>query len=449
MSIKSWVAAKLNIETKSNPYSDSSFFGNISNNFAGIAVTPDSAIRHNDVYTCVRIKSEALGQIPILLYRQQDNIKYQITSGREFNIFTLRPNPYQTWQDFTEMYVAALELRGNFFAEIKRNKYGNVYEIVPFRYQGSVAVNMNSYGQVYYTYGTNGLKAGTEVRSFSPSSILHVKLNSLDGYKGMSPISYAAQTIGSAIAGETHAANLFTNGARPSAVLETDQSFGDDFEIVERLRTQWNDLHKGASNAGKTAILENGLTYKSIQMSAVDSQLIEQRKFSREQLSSIFRVPIHMLNAAAGMKYNTIEQNNISFFRDALMPLATKLENAINPILPNSHIIKFDQKSFIRGDRSSQVKNVKTEIAMGTMSINEGRIELGQEPIDGGDVYVIATNNATYGTWDNLDKIQQANNGNLVSTNINPDPSTATGANDNTKPAKDLAKVKKVTKVKK
>jgi len=441
MSFKSWISKKLPIETKSNPYSDSSFFGKTSNTFAGIAVTPDSAIRHNDVYTCVRIKSEALGQIPILLYRQQDNIKYQITSGREFNIFTLRPNPYQTWQDFTEMYVAALELRGNFFAEIKRNKYGNVYEIVPFRFQGSISVNMNSFGQVYYTYSTNGLKSGTATKTYQANSILHIKLNSLDGYRGMSPISYAAQTIGSAIAGETHAANLFTNGARPSAVLETDESFGDDFEIVERLRKQWNDLHKGAANAGKTAILENGLTYKAIQMSAVDSQLIEQRKFSREQISSIFRVPIHMLNAAAGMKYNTIEQNNISFFRDALMPLATKLENAINIILPVAHSIKFDQKSFIRGDRTSQVSNVKNEISMGTMSINEGRIELGLEPIDGGDVFVIATNNATYGTWNNLDKIQQANNGNLVSANINPNPATATGANDNTNP--------KVTKVKK
>lgn len=409
MGLKKWVAEMLEIKS-SNPYSDESFLSGNSGGvvFAGVDVNYTTAMRHQDVYTSVRIKAESLGQLPLNLYRIKDNIRYKIHSGREYNIFTQRPNKYQTWQEFIEFYVTIIELRGNFYAEVKRNKFGNVYEIVPFKNQDGISVNMDMYGNVYYTYSTNDNKSFTSTKTYSDNDILHIKLNSLNGYVGMSPISHTAKAIAGAIAGENHANSLFKNGARPSGVLSTDEAFGDDTEAVERLRKQWSDMHTGSDNTGKTAILEYGMTYTPITMTAVDAQLVEQRKISREQIASIFRIPLHMLNAASAMKYNTIEQTNISFFRDALMPLATKLENNINQILPLNHVIKFDEKQFVRGDRKTQVSNITAEIKSGLISINEGRTELNYEPILGGDVFAVKTNNLHFGRWEDLDKIQQA-----------------------------------------
>lgn len=410
MGIKSWIASKMTLEMKSNPYSDDSFFNSQAsrNLIAGVDVNYTTAMQHQDVYTCVRIKAESVGQLPINLYRVKDTVKYKITSGREYNIFTQSPNSYQTWQEFIEMYCTAMELRGNFYAEVKRNRYGNVYEIVPFKSQMGVSVNMDSNGRVYYTYSTNDSKSGQSVRNYTNNNILHIKMNSTDGFRGMSPITHTAKSIGAAIAGEDHANSLFKNGARPSGILSTTEAFGDDEEAVQRLRTQWEDMHSGSDNTGKTAVLEYGMQYSPITMTAVDAQLLEQRKLSREQIASIFRVPLHMLNAASAMKYNTIEQNNTGFFRDALMPLITKLENNINPLLPDNHVIKIDEKQFVRGDRKTQTDNVTAEIKSGLCSINEGRTELGREPIDGGDVFAVATNNLHFGKWEDLEKIQQS-----------------------------------------
>lgn len=410
------------IETKStNPYSDDSFFErNSTMNYAGVSVNYSTALRHQDVYTCVRIKAEAIGQLPINLYRTQDAVRYKINSGREFDIFTKVPNSYQTWQEFNEMYVTAMELRGAFFAEIKRNSFGNVYEIVPFKQQNGVSVNMDARGVVYYTYATNDGQAGVSTRTYTNNQVLHIKMNTIDGFTGMSPITYSASCIGAAIAGESHANSLFKNGARPSGVLSTDEAFGDDDEAVERLRKQWSDMHSGSDNTGKTAVLEYGMTYTPITMTAVDAQLLEQRKLSREQIASIFRVPIHMLNAASALKYNTIEQNNTGFFRDALMPLITKLENSINQLLPKNHVIKVDEKQFVRGDRKSQVDNITAEIKSGLCSVNEGRSELGREPVEGGDVYAVATNNLHFGKWEDLEKIQASMNNNINPTQDEP-----------------------------
>ena len=404
-----WLSRK-KPETKStNPYSDSSFFGTLfgRNKYAGQDVNYTTAMQHNDVYSCVRIKAESLGQLPMRLYRNEGKAKIEITAGREFEIFTQRPNQFQTWQNFNEQYTTSLELLGKFSAQIKRNRFGNVYEIIPFKQQENVSTEMNAEGSVYYTYATNDGKGKTTLQNYAPSEILFIRAFTLDGYHGISTISQCALAIGTAIAGEKHSAALFENGAMPMGVLQTDESFGDDEEAVQRLRQQLEEMHKGSKNSGKTAILEYGLKYQPITMTAVDAQLLEQRKFSREQIASMFRVPLHLLQASTGMKYANVEQNNIAFFRDALMPIATKLENHINQLLPKNHIVKLDEKAFVRGDRQALVSTIKEEITAGLCSVNEGRIELGRDPIEGGDVFAIQTNNLTFGVYTDLPKLQE------------------------------------------
>lgn len=403
----------------SNVYNDANFFGSLDreNKQAGVKVNYTTAMRHSDVYAAVRIKAESIGQLPIRLFRIKDNVRREIHNGREHNIFTKKPNAYQTWQEFIETYVTAIEILGNFYAEVKRNRYGNVYEIVPFKFQNNVSTEMDMHGQVYYTYSTNDGKGRITKVTYAASDILHIKLNNTDGYRGLSPISQCAQAIGLAIAGSTHSASLFENGATPSGILSTDSVFGDDDNAVERLRKQWNETHQGPHKKGKVAVLEYGMKYQTIQMSSVDAQLLEHGKFSREQICSIFRVPSHMLSAPDGMKYNSIEHNNTGFFRDSLMPLVTKLENNINPLLPENHMIKIDQKQFVRGDHKSMVDAIETEIKSGLCSLNEGRVDLGREPIEGGDVFAIQTNNLQFGTYDDLEEMRRLNMEKLTNEN--------------------------------
>jgi len=394
-----------------NPYaaeSLSQYFNGVS---AKTTVTYTSAMRQQDVYSCIRIKAESIGQLPIKLYSHDGNQKVEITSGTQHTVFTQRPNTYQTWQEFIETYVTSVETLGNFYAMVKRNRYKNVYELVPFEHQENCTTSMNSYGQVYHTYTTNDGRGNKTIKTYAPSEILHIKLNATNGYRGLSPITQSSQTIGSAIAGDTHAAALFENGARPSGVLSTEQTFGDDEEAeasIQRLKDQWDELYKGPKNSGKTAVLEYGMTYQQIQMSAVDVQLIEQRKYSREQIASIFRVPLHMLGSPDAMKYNTIEQTATAFFRDSLMPLVTRLENNIKLLLPSNHSIKLDEREFTRGDRKTLVQTLKEEMALGTTSVNDACRELGRPTIQGGDVYIIGTNNFTYGTWDQQKQMTEA-----------------------------------------
>ena len=371
---------------------------------AGVKVNANTALQHQAVYSCIRILAESVGQLPLKLYKNKSGRLIEVTSGRLHKIYTQKPNDYQTTQEFIETLVTSLmgSGGGNFYAETVRNNLGNIAKLVPFQSQLGVSVQMNSDGEVIYSYVTND---GKSKQCLGNSDIFHIKLNSNNGYKGLSPIAQNAQSIGLGMACEEHAASTFENGAFPKTALKMDGQL-KSIEVINRLREQWNAFYKGNRNAGKTVILEDGLTPVPLQLSPVDAQLLEQRKYSREQIAAIFRVPVHMLNDSETQKYSNVEQNNLSFFRDALMPIITRIESNLNLIIDDGYTVKFDEKQYTRGDRKSQVDNVKAEVSAGLLSVNEGRSELGRESIPGGDVFAVSTNNLTFGSYDDLAALQ-------------------------------------------
>lgn len=405
MGLKSFVKDLYDFDFKSivsiNP-STFQGFDLIGSKHAGVKVNTDTAIAHDTVFACVRDKAESIGQLPVCLYRKEGARNNKVHSGREHRIFTLKPNPYQTMQDMIEMYVATIELRGNWFAYVVRNRYNNIAEILPFRFQSNVSVNMDAHGQVYYTYSTND---GKPTIAFSNREIIHVKNFTLDGFTGLSAISYGARAIGLAISQEEYLSKLMEKGALQRGILTTDQLFKDK-AAIDRLREQW-DAFSGIKGMGKTPILEQNLKYQPLTLSPADTELIAQRGFSREQICGLLRVPPHRVGVTANQKSKDTEQDNKDYYQNKLVPLITKFENAINYVLPDNLNIKLDEKGFIRGDFKSSVEAAHEVVKSGLGSINEGREIIGFQPIDGGEVHAIDTNNLTFGLVTDIPKLQE------------------------------------------
>lgn len=373
--------------------------------FAGVTVNTDSAAKLDTVYSCVRDKAESIGQLPVQLKRISTG--EIITTGRNARIFTERPCEFLSMQDFIEMYVASMELRGAFYALPVRNRYGNVSQIIPFRNQMNVVPAMDTNGRVYYTYATNDGRPGMV---FADGDILALKLTTLDGIHPLSPIKQMAQAIGVAISQENHISELMANGALQKGHLTTDQVFKDE-NAFKRLKQEWQDTYGGTKNSGKTPILEAGMEYKSMGISPADTELIKQRQFSVERICGAFRVPpsrIGMSEGSGGSRSRyTLEENNRSYLRDSLMPLITRFERGIKRFLPEGFELKIDERQFVRGDRKSQVESLKAEFSMGSISINEARVELGRTPAEGGDVHAIDTNNFTFGSLTDIPALQE------------------------------------------
>ena len=360
--------------------------------YTGRRVSPAMAMKLTAVFGCVRVLSESVGMLPCFLYQSTDSGRVKAPKEKLYSLLYTAPNDYMTPQEFWEYLIASLCLRGNFYA-YKVKALGEIVELLPLlpdNVQPKLDENWNPVYQVTFPDGSRDV--------LSQDEIWHVRTFTMDSLVGLSPISYARQTIGLGLATEEHGARLFSNGAVSSGVLQTDQALTN--EAYTRLKETFQEQHQGLSNAHKPMILEMGLKWSQISMSAEDAQFLETRKFQLEEICRIFRVPLHMLQNTDRATFNNIENLGMGFVNYSLVPYLTRIEQRINVGLVNREkrgqfYAKFNVGALLRGDMKSRYESYATGINWGILSPNECRDLEERNPREGGDVYLTPMNMTT------------------------------------------------------
>lgn len=360
--------------------------------YTGRRVSPQLAMQLTAVFSCVRVLAESVGMLPCSLYEQLDRENRRAVRERLNKLLSTKPNNYMTPQEFWELLIACLCLRGNFYA-YKVKALGEVVELLPLE-PSSVTPKLNSKWEPEYQVTFPDGKRDT----LTQDDIWHVRIFTLDGLTGLSPIAYAKQAVGLGLATEEHGSRLFGNGAVTSGVLQTDQYLKDD--AYERLKTDFENRHQGLANAHKPMILEMGLKWQQISMTSEDAQFLETRKFQLEEICRIFRVPLHMIQNTDRATFNNIENLGIGFINYSLVPYLTRIEQRINvglvkPSKQGVFYAKFNTGALLRGDMKSRFDAYATGINWGIYSPNECRELEELNPRDGGDIWLTPMNMTT------------------------------------------------------
>ena len=171
-------------------------------------------------------------------------------------------------------------------------------------------------------------------------------------------------------------------------------------EAYKHLKDSFQEQHQGLSNAHKPMILEKGLKWSNISMSAEDAQFLDTRKFQLEEICRIFRVPLHMLQNTDRATFNNIENLGMGFVNYSLVPYLTRIEQRINNGLVSKEkrgqfYAKFNVGALLRGDMKSRYESYATGINWGILSPNECRDLEERNPREGGDVYLTPMNMTT------------------------------------------------------
>ena len=366
---------------------------------AGKAVTEHSAMQMTAVYACVRILSEAIAGLPLHLYRYNDDGGKE--KALEHPLYLLlhdEPNPEMSSFVFRETLMTHLLLWGNAYAQIIRNGKGEVVALYPLM-PNRMAVDRDSQGKLYYSYQMSNSDAPTMTGGtviLKPSDVLHVPGLGFDGLVGYSPIAMAKNAIGLAIATEEFGAKFFANGATPGGLLEYPGTVKDP----DRVRESWNKGFSGSQNAGKVAILEEGMKYTPISIAPEQAQFLETRKFQINEIARIFRVPPHMVGDLEKSSFSNIEQQSLEFVKYTLDPWVVRWEQSIQRTLltaeeKKQYFVKFNLEGLLRGDYQSRMNGYATARQNGWMSANDIRELENLDRIpssDGGDLYLINGN---------------------------------------------------------
>ena len=338
---------------------------------AGVAVNAQTAMQSAAVYSCVQVLAQSIGMLPLCVYAIDDaGIRRRARHHRLWALLQEQPNSFQTAVEFFEMMSAHLCLRGNAYALINRNAKGQILELIPL-HPDQVSVQM----QADYRLRYGCTLEGGQRMALATGDVFHVRGLTLNGWLGISPIAYAREAIGLAMATERFGAMLFRNGAKMGGVLEHPGKISK--EAADRLRSSFDEAHSG-ENAHRTAILEEGLKWSKVSMTADDSQFLETRKYQRSEIAAIFRVPPHMIGDLERATFSNIEQQSLEFVNFTLMPWLHRIEKAIRrdlltPAERTRMMARFNVANLLRGDAAARAAYYQSGIQQGWMTRNEAR----------------------------------------------------------------------------
>ena len=368
------------------------FFGGATT-ATGIRVDPDKAMRATVVFLAVKLISEGVGSLPLIIYRMGDEDSRR--RDRNHHLWSLlrdTPNRWQTSLEFREMMQGHVLLRGNAYAAITSNNAGRIEELVPMhpdRVRPFWAPNRS----VAYEFTP---REG-ERRILLQDEVMHVRGMCLDedGLKGFSPIEEMREAVALTLAIEEFGARRFSNDARPGGVLQHPGSLQPD--QATRLREEWEARHTGVAGAHRVAVLEGGMEWKQIGLSPDDAQFILSRKFQITEIARIFNIPPHKLKDLERATFSNIEEQNREWVVDTLRPWLVRWEQVIHrdlftPAERRSHFVEFLVEGILRGRIKDRFEAYAIGRNSGWLTANEIRRMENMNPIEGGDVLLIPLN---------------------------------------------------------
>lgn len=343
---------------------------------AGTSISNSEALSVPAVSAAVRIIAEAAASLDIQLKRKVGATETDVTDHPALALLTGQANGWTSGFELIRDLVAGALTKDQGGIAYVTKVNGQPREIIIYRDGVITADEDDRTGEPRYRVGG---------QFASSANILRVR-----GPFSKCPLTMARSAIATASAMEAYANGLWTNGARPGGVIQTPNKLGA--EGVKAMLAGWKAAFGGKTNAGKTAILYEGATYRQMALTSVDGEFTASRTFQILEIARAFRVPPGMLFELTRNTWGNSEQQAKEFIQYTLIPWLRILEGAFNRALltdseRGEYRFAFDIDDTSQADLTARATSISTLITARVLNPNEARDWLGMSPREGGDVF--------------------------------------------------------------
>jgi HK97 family phage portal protein len=341
--------------------------------------------QNSTVGAVVNKLAKATARLPLKVYERSGDGR-RPADTHPYSELLRRPSSMMSRYDFWQWTVTLLNIYGETFWGKVRDRGGRPVELLPLHPVG-MHREIRSNGDVTWRYDLGGVR----VDNIRRSDFVHFKLeiDPDDVHRGLSPLEGLRSAVTNTDAARRAQSAFWRNGGRPSVVLTHPGTFASQ-ATVDRLRLQWNDIHAGADNFGKVAILEEGMKPEVLSLSAQDAQYVEGIKLDREEILVRYDVPPPVLHVLDHATFSNITEQMRSMYRDTMAPRLKDLEETLEfdlrePDFGGDVYAEFLLDEVLRGDFEQRVDSYQKGINSGWLLINEVREMENRPPIDGGE----------------------------------------------------------------
>jgi HK97 family phage portal protein len=352
--------------------------------FSGTRVSPEGALSLIPLYSGASLLANAIGSLPIVVYRRDGDGKVVHRAHRTHRILTGQPTPGMGADEVFAIVGLSLVLWGNAYLAKGYGADGLVNELVPL-HPKRVGVGRKN-GRAIFTVDGKGRSDG---EPFGVRDILHIRGLSSDGVVGYSPVQLARQALGTGMALEEFAGRFWDNNARPGVILKHPSKLTE--EAAKRLKATWDAAHGGLANIAKTAVLEEGMDVEAIGMPLQDAQLVEQMRLTDIRVAQLLHIPpaLMLANPGTSLTYSTTEGQGIDFVRWSLRPWLVRIAGALlaDPDLfaegGDRIFPEHDVSAMLKADLRTRAEVARGLVNDGIATPDEGRGMVDLNPLGG------------------------------------------------------------------
>lgn len=348
----------------------------------------ETVLSYSVVLACATLIASDVAKMRLKLVEQDTDGIWTEVESSSFSPFLRKPNRYQNRIQFWFWWTISKLLHGNTYALKARDRRGVVvaqYILDPTRVRPLVAPD----GSVFYELKKDNL-SGLEQDLLVPASeILHDLCYPLfHPLVGVSPIYACGLAAVEGLRIQNSSSRFFSNGSQPGGVLTAPGAITP--ETALRMKEYWETNFTG-DNVGKVAVLGDGLKYEAMSVNANDAQLIDQLKWTGENVCTAFKVPGYKVGIGDPPNFNSVEALDQQYYSQCLQFHIESSEAVQDEGLGLSPDkvegrrlgVEFDLDDLFRMDSLTMIKAEKE--SAGIKKINESRKRLNLPPVKGGD----------------------------------------------------------------
>lgn len=349
-------------------------------------VTVDRAkILSNPVlFACITRISSDFSKLRTKLVTLEQNGVWTETTNPAYSPVLRKPNRFQNHIQFKEMWALSKLQKGNTVVLKERDNRGVVTALYILDWS-RVTPMVTDDGEVFYQLKADNI-AGIEEDIMVPAKeVIHDRYNPLyHPLIGTSPIFAAGVAATQGMNIQNNSAWFFGNRSQPGGILTAPGAISD--ETAARLKEKWESGYTG-ENAGRVAVVGDGLQYTPMGQNAKDSQLIDQLRWTGEAICSAFGIPPFMVGVGPEPNYNNVESQLIRYYSQTLQKYLEDFEACMDEGLGLGHNmgLESDVEQLLRMDTSTQYKTLAEGVRGGILAPNEARKKVNLRPLTGGD----------------------------------------------------------------
>lgn len=349
-----------------------------------------SLLCYPTLYACMSYLNQDIGKCPFQLVNKGSNGIFTEVENPAYSPVLRKPNHYQTAQFFREAWILSKLEQGNTYVLKQRDDRGVVvklYVLDPHRVQPMVSDSGDVFYQINYPTADNLLPANYpgEQLILPAREIIHDRMNCFHHQLiGVPPVCAAHWPAVKNLKILKSSAEFFANSAQPGGILTAPAGMTE--EDAKAVQAYWQTNYSG-TNSGRVAVIGADMKFTSFAMKSADSQLVEQMRYSDEQICQPFKIKPYKVgigNPPGGWKSDDV---NVEYHSDAVSPLIEAMENLLDEGLGISRPLSVwvDTEPLWRMDEG-KLADVQSKLVQGMIrKPDEARLKFNDPPTDGGD----------------------------------------------------------------